>query len=809
MSFVQPTSSIFNIISQIKPAIILFVLLTIITGIAYPLFVTGIAQVAFPWQAHGSIISVEGKTSGSVLIGQPFLSAKYFWGRPSATTPSYNSALSSGSNYGPTNPGLKDRVSASVDALHNGNPENTELIPVDLVTTSGSGLDPDISVASAYYQISRIAKARGIGEPELTALVNEHIQGPQFGVLGENRVNVLLLNQALDQYLSSGQSKKQSLSSDSVRKVSENTATIFGIRDSDWMQWGIFFIVFFVLIIPVGRFMARIYQGEPTFLTWIIAPLEAGILRAAKVQPDEEMDWKTFAGALMIFNILGMLVVFLLQMIQQYLPLNPLKIGGVTPDLSLNTAVSFATNTNWQAYAGETTLSYLTQMIGLTVQNFLSAATGMAVLIALIYGFSRKQTGFIGNFWVLLLRSVWILLPLSIVLSVILVSQGSIQNFDAPVTVSLLDPVIDNGTVVTTTQILPQGPAASQIAIKLLGTNGGGYFNVNSAHPYENPTPLTNFLEILGLLIIPAGLCYTFGRMIGSVKKGIALLIVMTILLVPMIGICFWAEQAGNPLLGIKGVDQSSSPLQPGGNMEGKEVRFGIFPSALFAVSTTATSCGAVNAMHDSFTPLGGMIPLMMIQFGENIFGGVGSGLAVMIVYVIIAMFIAGLMVGRTPEYLGKKIEPPEMTLAAIIILIPIGAILIGTAIAVMTDAGTSSVFNPGAHGFSEILYAFSSAVGNNGSAFGGLSANTLFYNCALALGMVLGRYPILILILALAGLLVQKKSVPPSEGTLQDHRPLFIIWLVFVIISIGVLSFLPALALGPIAEYLIQMGGI
>lgn len=809
MSFVQPTSTAFTIISQIKPAIIIFVLLTIITGIAYPLFVTGIAQVVFPWQAHGSLLSAEGKSYGSALIGQPFSSAGYFWGRPSATSPAYNAGLSSGSNLGPTNPGLKEQVSASIDALHASNPDTTGLIPIDLVTTSGSGLDPDISVAAAYYQIPRIAKVRSIGETDLIALVNQHIQGPQFGILGENRVNVLILNQALDQDLSSGQSGQQSVTAETVKKASENTATVFGIRDSDWLQCGLFFVVLFALVIPVGRFMTRIYQGEPTIISRIIAPVEGWILQTARVRADDEMDWKTFAGALMIFNILGILVVFLLQQVQQLLPLNPLGLGGVAPDLSLNTAVSFASNTNWQAYAGETTLSYLTQMIGLTVQNFLSAATGMAVLIALIYGFSRKQTGYIGNFWVLLLRSVWILLPLSIVLAVILVSQGSVQNFDAPVTVPLLDPIADNGTVVTTTQILPQGPAASQIAIKLLGTNGGGYFNANSAHPYENPTPLTNFLEILGLLLIPAGLCYTFGRMIGSVKKGIALLIAMTMILIPMIGICFWAEQAGTPFHGISGVDQTSSPLQPGGNMEGKEVRFGIFNSVLFAVATTATSCGAVNAMHDSFTPLGGMIPLMMIQFGEIIFGGVGSGLGVMIVYVIIAMFIAGLMVGRTPEYLGKKIEPPEMTLAAIIILIPIAAILIGTAGAVMLDAGTSSIFNPGAHGFSEILYAFSSAVGNNGSAFGGLSANTLFYNGALALGIFVGRYPMLILILALAGLLVQKKIVPPSEGTLQDDRPLFIIWLVFVIVSIGILSFLPALALGPVAEYLIQTGGI
>jgi potassium-transporting ATPase potassium-binding subunit len=805
MSVVYQHHGLPNIIRQVKPAIIIFVLLTIITGIIYPLLVTGLAFIVFPWQAHGSINDVHGHT-GSSLIGQPFTSEKYFWSRPSGTSPSYNSSLSSGSNAGPTNSILKERIASSVQELQVGTIDSSTLIPVDLVTTSGSGLDPDISVASAYYQIPRVAHARGIEKDQLTALVNQQIQDPQFGVLGEKRINTLALNEAVDHYQSSG---KQSISSSSSGQLSSTTLQIFGLRDTDLLQFVLFFVVLFALVVPIGSYMARMYEGKNSGVLKFFGLIETWILSRAGVRSDEEMDWKTFAGSLMIFNILGILVVFLLQQIQQYLPLNPLQLGAVAPDLSLNTAVSFATNTNWQAYAGETTMSYLTQMLGLTVQNFLSAATGMAVLVALIYGFSRKQTGNIGNFWVLLLRSVWILLPLSIILSLILVSQGTIQNFDGPVTVPLLDPITDNGTMVTTTQVIPQGPAASQIAIKLLGTNGGGYFNVNSAHPYENPTPLTNFLEILALLLIPAGLCYTFGRMIGSVKKGIALLIAMTLILIPMIGICFWAEQNGNPLFGVSGVDQTASALQPGGNMEGKEVRFGIFNSALFAVATTATSCGAVNAMHDSFTPLGGLIPLMMIQFGEIVFGGVGSGLGVMIVYVIIAMFIAGLMVGRTPEYLGKKIEPHEMVLTSVIILIPIAAILIGTAVAVMIDAGTSSIFNPGAHGLTEVLYAFSSAVGNNGSAFGGLSANTLFYNCALALEMFVGRYPMLILLLALAGSLVQKKIVPPSEGTLQDHRPLFIIWLVFVIVSIGVLSFLPVLALGPIAEYLIQMGGI
>ncbi len=791
-----------SLIRQIKPAIVIFVLLTIITGIIYPLLVTGLAMIFFPWQANGSLLDLHGHHTGSALIGQPFTSEKYFWSRVSATSPPYNTSLSSGSNYGPTNPALIDRVTSSVVEMQTRSLQAADLIPVDLVTSSASGLDPDISIASAYYQIPRVANARGIDAGTLTGIVNQHIQDPQFGVLGESRINVLSLNQDLDSY----QSQNNQLTSSLSTKLSEKTPIILGVRASDWLQFIIFFVLLFALVIPVGRYMVHIYQGPGSGIS-IFQQCESWILSRAGIQSDDEMDWKTFAFALMIFNILGIIVVFILQQIQQYLPLNPLNLNAVAPDLSLNTAVSFVTNTNWQAYAGETTLSYLTQMLGLTVQNFLSAATGMAVLVALIYGFTRKQSGKIGNFWVLLIRSVWILLPLSIIFSLILVSQGTIQNFNGPATVQLLDPLTDNGSVIATTQIIPQGPAASQIAIKLLGTNGGGYFNANSAHPYENPTPLSDILEIIALLIIPAGLCYTFGSMIGSVKKGVALLIAMLIIFIPLVGICFWAEQSGNPLVSHPGIDQSPCALQSGGNMEGKEVRFGIVNSALFAVATTATSCGAVNSMHDSFTPLGGLIPLMMIQFGEIVFGGVGSGLGVMIVYVIIAMFIAGLMVGRTPEYLGKKIEPPEMTLAAIVILIPIVAILIGTAVAVVTDAGTSSIFNPGAHGFTEILYAFSSAVGNNGSAFGGLSANTLFYNLALALEMLVGRFPMLILLLALAGSFAQKKIVPQSGGTLQDHRPLFIIWLVFVIVSVGVLSFLPALALGPIAEFLMQGG--
>lgn len=790
------------LLRQGKPAVILFVLFTVITGLVYPFVVTGLSQILFPWQSHGSLIIEGGKVVGSELIGQPFTSPGYFWGRPSATSPAYNSSLSSGSNLGPTNPGLRETVQSSVERLKS--PDNPDIpVPVDLVTASASGLDPDISVASAYYQIPRVARARNISEEELTALVNQHIRDPDLALLGESRVNVLMLNLALDRYYQAVlQGTAPALSGSSSQHSAESTV-MGDVRDRDMMQYVLFFLVLFLLVVPLGRFMARIYGGERTMLSFLTDPLERWLLRVSGIRPGDEMDWKTFAGSLLIFNLLGILVVFILQEVQQYLPSNPLSLGAVSPDLAMNTAVSFATNTNWQAYAGEITLSYLTQMLGLTVQNFLSAATGMAVLVALINGFSRKQAGTIGNFWILLVRSIWILLPLSVIISLLLVSQGTVQNFDGPISI----PLLDSGD--GTTRISPQGPAASQVAIKLLGTNGGGFFNVNSAHPYENPTPLSNFIEILALLLIPAGFCYTFGRMIGSEKKGIALLVAMSLILVPLIGICFWTEQAGNAIFDSVDIDQTSSALQPGGNMEGKEVRFGVFNSALFAVSTTATSCGAVNAMHDSFTPLGGMVPLLMIQFGEIVFGGVGSGLAVMIVYVIIAMFIAGLMVGRTPEYLGKKIEPAEMMLAAAVILIPVAAILTGSAIAVMVEAGTSSIFNPGAHGFTEILYAFSSAVGNNGSAFAGLSANTLFYNVALAIGMLIGRYPILILVLALAGSFAKKKIVPPSEGTLQDHRPLFIVWLVFVIITIGVLSFLPALALGPVAEYLIQTGGI
>jgi K+-transporting ATPase ATPase A chain len=789
---------------QVRPALIVFLLITLITGVLYPLVITGIAQVIFPVQANGNLIYHDGRVVGSALIGQPFTSPEYFWGRLSATSVvPYNSAVSSGSNLGPTNPALIDEVNARVDALHAADPSNTRPIPVDLVTSSGSGLDPDISVAAANYQISRIARERNLTESDVAALVAQQTGRQQFGLLGEPRLNVLKLNLALDDL------SAHRITVPPATGLQEGSSSlIFSLRMSDWLQLILFFIILAALIVPVGGFMAKVYSGERTFLSPIFDPVEKWILSASGVNSGEEMDWKMFAVALMVFSVMGIAVVFGLQMVQQFLPLNPAHVGPVPWDLSLNTAVSFATNTNWQAYAGESGVSYLTQMIGLAVQNYMSAAVGMAVLIAFIYGFSRRSATTIGNFWVLLIRSVMILLPFCVIIALVLVSQGTVQSFSGPVTVPLLDPVMDSTGTLVTTQTIPLGPAASQIAIKQLGTNGGGFFNANSAHPFENPTPVTNFLEILVILLIPTALCYTFGKMIGSARKGIAILIAMTLLFVPLLGLAVWSEVNGNPAFTPLGIDQIPSALQPGGNMEGKEVRFGPVQSAFFSVVTTVTSCGAVNSMHDSFMPLGGFVQMFDMQLGEIVFGGVGSGLYTMLIFVILAMFIAGLMVGRTPELYGKKIEPSEMTLTTIHILIPIFLILGLTAIAVLTVAGSSAIFNPGPHGFSEILYAFSSASQNNGSAFGGLSANSVFYNLATAFAMFVGRYAVAIITVALAGSFVAKKIVPVSDGTLSDHRPLFIVWLVFVVLIVGALTYLPALALGPVVEYLNMLAG-
>jgi len=596
---------------------------------------------------------------------------------------------------------------------------------------------------------------------------------------------------------------------------------------NDFVQIGVYLIVLLLLAKPLGSYMALVFADQPNRITRLGSGVERAMYRLCGIHADEDMGWKRYAIAMFAFNVCGMLAVYAFQRLQQWLPLNPEHFAAVSPDLSLNTAISFITNTNWQAYSGESVMSYSTQMAALAVQNFLSAATGIAVLIAVIRGFVRKTTQGIGNFWVDMTRStLYVLLPLSFLLALLLVSQGVVQNFKTYVDVSVVQastyaqPVTDaagnpvkdaSGNPVTkpaqlTTQTLPMGPAASQIAIKQLGTNGGGFFGVNSAHPYENPTPLANFLEMVAILLIPAALCGTFGQMVGDPRQGRALLVTMLVIFVPLMLACTAAEQSGNPVLHGLAVDQQASALQAGGNMEGKETRFGIVNSAVWATATTAASNGSVNAMHDSFTPLGGLVPMWLIQLGEVIFGGVGSGLYGMLAFAVVAVFIAGLMVGRTPEYLGKKIEAYEMKMSSLAVLIPCALVVIGTAIAVMTPAGTAGVANPGAHGFSEILYALTSASNNNGSAFAGLSVNTPFWNTILGACMFLSRYMLIIAMLAMAGSLAAKKHVPASAGTLPTHTPLFIVLLASVVIIVGALTFLPALALGPIAEHLMSM---
>ena len=571
-----------------------------------------------------------------------------------------------------------------------------------------------------------------------------------------------------------------------------------------YIQILLFLLVLTALVKPLGWYMAQVYEGKSCGLDRFLKRFENRFYSMLKTSPKEEMNWKTYALTMLFFNMAGFVMVYLLQRIQYYLPLNPQHLPGPSPDSSFNTAISFITNTNWQGYSGESTMSYFTQMAGLTTQNFVSAATGMAVLAALARGLARRSAQTIGNFWVDLTRSVlYILLPLSLILSLLLVSQGVPQTFKPSQTVNLMQPLQNTDGKTITQQTIALGPVASQAAIKQLGTNGGGYFNTNSAHPFENPTPLSNFLEMLSILVIPAALCYTFGLMIKDTRQGWAIYSAMFILFAGFLLACVWCEQYGNPKLSSQGVDYIASDNQSGGNMEGKEVRFGIVNSALWATSTTAASNGSVNAMHDSFTPIGGLIPMCLMQLGEVIFGGVGSGLYGMIIFIIIAVFIAGQMVGRSPEYLGKKIEPFEMKMASLIILIPPMMVLIGTALAVAVKSGQSGIFNPGPHGFSEVLYAFSSAGNNNGSAFAGLSANTPFFNLTLAIVMFISRYWLAIPTLAIAGSLAQKKISPPGLGTLPTDTPLFVVLLISVVLIVGALTFIPSLALGPIVEHL------
>ena len=570
------------------------------------------------------------------------------------------------------------------------------------------------------------------------------------------------------------------------------------------LQCLLYLVVLFALVKPLGAFVARVYEGERTLLHPALAPLERALHRVCGVDPEDGMSWRRYAVAVLLFNGLGLVAVYAIQRLQGMLPLNPQGFAGVAPDSSFNTAVSFATNTNWQGYGGETTMSYLTQMLALTVQNFVSAATGMAVLVALIRGLRGRSAAVIGNFWVDLVRgTLYVLLPLSLVLALFLVSQGVVQSLRPYATAQLVEAASDADGKPVTEQVLPMGPAASQVAIKQLGTNGGGFFNVNSAHPFENPTPLTDFVEALAILLIPAALCFTFGAMVGDTRQGWAILAAMTLLFVPLLVLCLQQEQAGNPRLTALGADQIASAVQAGGNMEGKEVRFGIARSVLWAAATTAASNGSVNSMHDSFTPLGGMVPMFLIQMGEVVYGGVGSGLYGMLAFAIITVFVAGLMVGRTPEYLGKKIEAYEMKMAALVVLIPPAVVLVTTAIAAVTPVGVASIANHGPHGFGEILYAFSSMGNNNGSAFAGLSANVPFYNLLGGVAMFVARFWLAIPILAIAGSLAAKKVVPQSAGTLPTHGPLFVFTLCGIVVVVGVLTFVPALALGPIVEHL------
>ena len=596
-----------------------------------------------------------------------------------------------------------------------------------------------------------------------------------------------------------------------------------------FFQIALFFAVVVAVAVPLGAYMARVYEGEATLLSRVLGPLERLMYRAAGVKKDEETDWKTYAVAMLFFNVAGIALVYVIQRLQGVLPLNPQGLAAPSPDLAWNTAVSFATNTNWQSYGGESTLSYFSQMVALAVQNFVCAASGMAVLVALIRGITRKTSGTIGSFWVDLVRStLYVLLPLAIVVAIILVSQGVVQTFHSSETVSLLQATKDADGKAVTEQVIAVGPAASQIAIKMLGTNGGGFFNANSAHPFESPTGLSNFLEMFSLLILPASLCFTFGKMVKDTRQGWAIFAAMSAILLPLLVLCVQQEQAGNPALHGLAVDQAASALQSGGNMEGKEVRFGIANTGLFATITTAVSCGAVNGAHDSFTPLGGLVPMWLMQLGEVVFGGVGAGLYGMLMFAIVAVFVAGLMVGRTPEYLGKKIEKFEVQMAMLATLVLAASVLGFTALSSVIDlpkegalaalntwpgsaygaadtvygAATGNLNNAGPHGFAEIFYAYASGTGNNGSAFAGITANTPWYNVTIALAMLIGRFLMIVPLLAMAGALARKGHIPQSSGTFPTDTVTFGALLVGVVVIVGALTYFPGLALGPIVEH-------
>jgi K+-transporting ATPase ATPase A chain len=590
-----------------------------------------------------------------------------------------------------------------------------------------------------------------------------------------------------------------------------------------WLQIVLFLAVILAITKPLGLFMAKVFSGERTSLDPVLRPVERLLYRVTGVDETHEMRWTEYAITMLVFSCASMLLLYLIQRVQYFLPWNPRQFAAVPPVLAFNTAASFTTNTNWQNYSGESVMSYFTQMVGLAYHNFVSGAVGIALAIAFVRGIARKEKETIGNFWVDMTRAnLWVLLPLCIIYALALVSQGAVQNLKQYDTAKLVEsqqvqragsdgkPVIgqDGKPVMdaVTDQVIAQGPVASQEAIKMLGTNGGGFFGANSAHPFENPTPLSNYLQIISIFAIPAGLTYTLGRLTGSPRHGWAVWAAMAILFSAGVATAYWAEASGNPLL--RGVDQRVSASQPGGNMEGKEVRFGIADSALFATVTTDASCGAINAQHDSFTPLGGMVPLVNIMLSETVFGGVGAGLYGILIYVILSVFIAGLMVGRTPEYLGKKVEAYDVKMAMLVTLVFPFIILLLTGISAVEGFGTSSISNAGPHGLTQILYAFTSMAGNNGSAFGGLNGNTLWYNTSGAMTMLIGRFFMIIPMLAIAGNLAKKKAVPPSAGTFPVTTPLFSVLLVSVIVIVGALTFFPALSLGPVLEHLLMMAG-
>jgi potassium-transporting ATPase potassium-binding subunit len=773
----------------IGPAILSTVIFAVITGLFYPAFITGVAQVVFPHQANGSIIVHNETIIGSELIGQNFTLDKYFHGRPSAAGDGYDAMLSGGSNLGPSNPLLRQRIQTDINESRLGGKTNKDgTVPIDAVTASGSGLDPHITLANALDQIPRVARARNISEETLRGLVAQYVEGRDLGVFGEPRINVLRLNLALD--------SAETAPSVNANIFNQGDPQFFGI-----IQAVIIFVLLVFASYFLGTFLFNIVTGRPTKLTKKFERVESWFYRILHIDPKEDMSWKTYAFCVLAFSFISFVFTYVILRLQGGLPLNPQGLANVQPDVAFNTAMSFGTNTNWQVYAGEQTMSYLSQMLALTFQNFMSAAVGIVVALALIRAITKRKKGKgLGNFWVDMTKIVlYVLIPISIVAALFFVSQGVPQTFNGPIHATTIEGV---------QQVIPVGPVASQEAIKEFGTNGGGFFNANSAHPFENPTPFSNVVQIFLLLLLPLSILVMFGRMARQLKQGVVLFVVVLIFLIAAVAVTTFEEQMGNRSLNTLGVDQSPSGLQAGGNMEGKEVRFGTYGSTMFAIATTSTACGAVNSMHDSYTPLGGMIPLVLILLGEVVPGGVGAGFFCLFMYVLITIFIAGLMVGRIPNYLGKKIESFDMKMTVLILISIETTILVFAALSVVTPAGLSSITNPGPHGLSQILYAFGSGVGNNGSAFAGLNAASFWYIIMMALAMFIGRFFIIVPMLAIAGSFAEKYIYPPTAGTLPTDNATFGAFLIGVIIIVAGLSFLPVLVLGPILEQLLLSGG-